>query len=244
MTTSINRRPRILIADNHRLVSEACKHVLEPEFEVIGVVADGRALVQTTFHRKPDVVVLEVSLPQLNGLVAADMIKRKAPSTKLVFVTANSDPAIAADAFRRGASGYVLKHSGIEEFVTAIRTVVRGESHLTPLIARETLDYLICQSNDWNLERQITPRQHEIVQLLAEGNSMKQVAGILNISPGTVAFHKYTAMEKLGLASNAELLKYAIQHHLTSSENNGLAAGSMRSGTMCLVKQLASAQSA
>ena len=204
-------RKRLLIADNHKLVAEACKYLLEPEFEVVGTVSDGRALLEAAFALKPAGVVLEIALPLLNGLDAAAQLKRKLNTLKLIFVTAASDPAMTAEAFRRGASAYVLKQSGTEEFLTAIRRVMRGESYLSSLVARETLDYLLRQPK---ADRLITPRQSEILQLLAEGRSMKQVADILSITPGTVAFHKYKMMEILGLSSNAELLQYAIEKHI------------------------------
>jgi len=208
---------RILIADDHRLLAEACKKILEPEFEVVGVVTDGRALVKAALELRPDAAIIDVGLPCLNGLDAAEQIRRKKlTSMKLVFLTMNSDPEVAAEAFRRGASGYILKHSGSEEFISAIRKVLRNESYLSPLVARETIDYLLNQSAEEKTEKQITTRQAEILQLLAEGQAMKEIAYTLEISPGTVAFHKYRMMEKLGTSTNAGLLRYAITHHLIS----------------------------
>jgi len=198
--------------------------MLEPEFNIVGVVTDGRALVASALQLKPEGVVLEVSLPQLNGLDAADHIKRKSPLTKLVFTTAISDPNVAAEAFRRGASGYVLKRSRADEFIAAIRSVIRGHSYLSPYIARETLEYLLHQPKQHALEPCVTPRQSEILQLLAEGNSMKQIADILAISRGTVAFHKYNMMEKLRVKSNAELLQYAMRNHMARLGDWGLSS--------------------
>jgi len=208
---------RLLIADDHRLLAEACKGLLEPEFDVVGIVTDGRSLVKSALSLKPDVVLLDISMPHLNGLDAAEQIKHRLPSTRLVFLTMNAAADVAADAFRRGASAYVLKHSAAEELVTAIRKVVHGESYLSPLIARETVTFLINQGKSNAEEKRITKRQSEILQLLAEGMSMKEVAGVLDLKPGTVAFHKYRMMETLGIRTNAELLEYAIKRQMTSS---------------------------
>jgi len=214
----MERRPlaRLLIADDHKLLAEACRGLLEPEFEVVGIVTDGRSLVKSAMALKPDVVLLDISMPHLNGLDAAEQIKHKLPSAKLVFLTMNNAADVAADAFRRGASAYVLKHSAAEELVAAIRQVVRGESYLSPLIAKETVTFLINQAKSPAEEKRITKRQSEILQLLAEGRSMKEVAGILDLKPGTVAFHKYRMMETLGLKTNAELLEYAIKRQMTA----------------------------
>jgi DNA-binding NarL/FixJ family response regulator len=201
-------------------MAEACRNLLLPEFDVVGVVTDGRALVQAVLELNPDVAVIDISMPQLNGLDAAEQVKRKSPRLKVVFLTMNSDPSVAAEAFQRGASGYVLKHSGAEDFITAIRKVVRGESYLSPLIARETLTYLMQLPKERRSGKHITMRQAEILQLLAEGRSMKEIADVLEITPGTVAFHKYSMMERLGITTNAGLLQYALQHHMISAQEN------------------------
>jgi len=215
----MERKPsaRLLIADDHKLLAEACKGLLEPEFQVVGIVTDGRSLLKSAFSLNPDVILLDISMPHLNGLDAAEQIKHKLPSAKLVFLTMNNGAEVAADAFRRGASAYVLKHSAAEELVTAIRQVVRGESYLSPLIAKETVNFLINQGKSDGEEKRITKRQSEILQLLAEGMSMKEVAGVLDLKPGTVAFHKYRMMETLGIKTNAELLEYAIKRQMTPS---------------------------
>ena len=187
--------------------------MLQEEFQVVGVVTDGRALVRTAFEMKPNLVIIDVSMPQSNGFDAAEQIRRKLPGTKFVFLTTNTNPDLAAEAFRRGASGYVLKHTGADEFLNAIRRVMCGESYLSPLIARETMTYLLNRPKLQN-QAQITRRQREILQLLAEGRPMKDIADILDISPGTVAFHKYNMMEKLGVTSNAGLLLYALRHRM------------------------------
>jgi DNA-binding NarL/FixJ family response regulator len=209
-------RARLLIADDHTLLAEACKSFLEPEFEVVGIVDNGRSLLQMVCEVKPEVVILDIGMPQLNGLDAADQIRHLVPATKLVFLTMNMSPEVAAEAFRRGASGYVVKSCAAEELLRAIRRALRSESYLSPAITKETVDFLLRSGSSYAEERRITPRQSEVLQLLAEGKSMKEIAGVLNLKPGTVAFHKYKMMESLGLKSNAELLQYAIKHHLVS----------------------------
>lgn len=212
------RKPaaRILMADDHKLVAEACKSLLEPEFEVVGIVTDGRSMVQAASTLKPDVIIVDIAMQYLNGLDAGEQVKRNLPSAKLVFLTMNQATEIAAEAFRRGASGYVLKQSAAEELVLAIRKVTQGDSYLSPLIARETMAFLLNQGKPHLTEKRITIRQSEILQLLAEGNSMKQVASALDVKPGTVAFHKYRMMETLHVTTNAELLQYAIKRQMTA----------------------------
>ena len=207
-------KPRLLIADDHTLLAEACKSFLEPEFEVVGIVDNGRALLRLAAELKPDVVIVDIGMPQLNGLDAGDQIKHLLPATKLVFLTMNLSPEVAAEAFRRGASAYVVKSSAAAELVRAIRRTLRSESYLSPDITRETVDFLLRSRTSYSEEKRITPRQSEVLQLLAEGMSMKEIANTLNLKPGTVAFHKYKMMETLGVKSNAELLQYAIRHHL------------------------------
>jgi DNA-binding NarL/FixJ family response regulator len=212
----MNRKPaaRVLIADDHRLVAETCKSMLEPEFEVVGVHTDGRALVQAALNLKPDLVLLDIGMPQLNGLDAGEQIKAKLPKAKLVYLTMNVAPEVVAEAFRRGASAYVLKQSAAEELLTALRRVVRGESYLSPLITRETVNHLLSRSASETGEKRITARQSEILQLLAEGKSMKEAAAILDLKAGTIAFHKYRMMQTLGIKTNAELLEYAIKRQM------------------------------
>jgi len=209
-----HQRARLLIADDHTLLAEACKNLLEPEFEVVGIVDNGRALLRMACELKPEVVVLDIAMPQLNGLDAGDQIKHLLPATKLVYLTVNMSPEVAAEAFRRGASGYVVKTSAAAELITAIRRALKSESYLSPLITKETVGFLLRSRQSYVAEKRITRRQSEILQLLAEGMSMKEIAGILNVKPGTVAFHKYRIMETLGLKTNAELIHYAIKHHL------------------------------
>jgi DNA-binding NarL/FixJ family response regulator len=207
-------KARLLIADDHALVAEACKKLLEPEFQVVGIVHDGRQCLQVAQELKPDVVVIDIGMPQLNGLDAGEQLKHLLPSCKLVYLTMNMAPDVAAEAFRRGASGYVVKSSAAEELMMAIRRALRSESYLSPLITADTVDFLLRSGHAFTAETKLTRRQSEILQLLAEGMSMKEIAGVLNLKPGTVAFHKYNLMQSLGLKSNAGLVQYAIKHHL------------------------------
>jgi DNA-binding NarL/FixJ family response regulator len=206
---------RILIADDHRLLADACKSLLEPEFQVIGIVTDGRCLVHSAVELKPDIIILDIGMPHLNGLDAGAQVKRRLPGIKLVFLTMNIESEIAAEAFRRGASAYVLKHSAADELLIAVRRAKQGLSYLSPLIAQETVTYLLRQEKQISKEKRITQRQSEILQLLAEGRSMKEVASIIDVRPGTVAFHKYRMMETLDIKTNAALLEYAFKRHMT-----------------------------
>jgi DNA-binding NarL/FixJ family response regulator len=174
-------RARILIADDHRLVAEACKNLLEPEFEVVAMVTDGRALLQAAAELHPDVVILDISMPQLNGLDAGEQIKQKSRSTKLIFLTMALGPDVAAEAFRRGASGYVLKQCNAEELTIAVRRVLRGESYLSPLITKDTVEFLLRSGAAYQEQKHISGRQSEVLQLIAEGKSMKEIAYILQL---------------------------------------------------------------
>jgi DNA-binding NarL/FixJ family response regulator len=207
---------RILIADDHRLLADACKSLLEPEFQVVGIATDGRSLIHSAVELKPDIIILDIYMPYLNGLDAAVQVKHRLPRVKLVFLTMNMAADVAAEAFRRGASAYVLKQSAGDELVFAVRKVQQGLSYLSPLVAQETVMYLNQRrQNHFSEEKRITRRQSEVLQLLAEGKSMKEVANIIDIAPGTVAFHKYRMMETLNIKTNASLLEYAIKRHMT-----------------------------
>lgn len=211
-------KPRLLIADDHVLLAEACKNLLEPDFDVVGIVSDGRALLEAALKLKPDVVIVDVAMPRLNGLDAGEQIKRQLKSVKLVYVTMNLAADVAAEAFRRGASAYVLKQSAADELLTALHKVIRGESYLSSLITKDTFEFLLRSGKSGPQQKRITGRQSEVLQLLAEGLSMKEIANELNLKPGTVAFHKYRIMETLGLKTNAELLEYAIKHHMLTAK--------------------------
>jgi DNA-binding NarL/FixJ family response regulator len=204
----------ILIADDHLLLADACKSLLEPEFRVVGIVTDGRCLTAAAAALKPDIIILDICMPHLNGLDAGEQIHCKMPKVKLLFMTMTMAADIAAEAFRRGASAYVLKQSAADELLLAVRKVNQGASYLSPLIAKETVEYLLNHGEALGEEKRITKRQSEILQLLAEGMSMKEVANVVEIKPGTVAFHKYRMMETLNLKTNAELLEYAIKRRM------------------------------
>jgi len=209
---------RILIADDHNLVAELCKRLLETEFDVIGVVSDGRALVRAASERKPDVIVVDIAMPVLNGLDAGRQVKKMLPDVKLVYLTMNPAPEVAAEAFRRGASGYLLKTCASAEMVNAVREVLRGKTYLSSSLSRDTIDFL--RRQDYELvdeEGRLTERQREVLQLLAEGKVMKEVGGILNMTPRTVAYHKYRMMEVLGARSSADLIKYAVRNHMVAA---------------------------
>jgi len=207
-------RARLVIADDHTLLAEACKKLLEPEFEVIAVVNNGRDLLEVATELQPEVAIVDIAMPRLNGLDAGQQLKLLVPSVRLVFLTMNLDPQIAAEAFRRGASAYVVKNSAAEELVIAIRQAMKGQSYLSPLITEETVKVLMRSGEAFEGEQLITMRQREVLQLIAEGMSMKEIASALKVKPGTVAFHKYRLMKSLGLRTNTELLQYAIKHHL------------------------------
>jgi DNA-binding NarL/FixJ family response regulator len=182
------------------------------------MVSDGRELLKVEPELRPDVIILDISMPGLNGLDAGELIKQRNHTVKLIYITMSVAADVAAEAFRRGASGYVVKQSSAEELITAIRRVVRGQSYLSPLITKDTVEYLLRSGAVYNEEKRITTRQSEVLQLLAEGKSMKEVAYILQLKPGTVAFHKYRIMEALGIKTSAALIEYAIKHHMISSQ--------------------------
>jgi DNA-binding NarL/FixJ family response regulator len=206
------RAPRVLLADDHALLLGAFEKLLATECEVVGLASDGRALVAAAEALKPDLIVLDIAMPLLNGLEAGRQIKRKLPDVKLVFLTMNEDPELAAEAFRSGASAYLLKRSAASELTTAIREVMNGQSYVTPLITSGMVGSLLKKKDSG--EADLTPRQREVLQLLAEGHSMKEVASLLNLTPRTVAFHKYEMMKRLNVNSTAELIQYAVKHHI------------------------------
>jgi DNA-binding NarL/FixJ family response regulator len=208
------RRPRVLLADDHALLLGAFEKLLAPECEIVGQVSDGRALVDAAQALKPDVIVLDIGMPVLNGLEAARQIKPRLPDVKLVFLTMNEATELAADAFRAGASAYLLKRSAASELLTAIREVMQGRSYVTPLVTEGLVTSLLRQGGEPGTSDDLTSRQREILQLLAEGRSMKEAAALLDISPRTIAFHKYKMMEQLKVKTTAELIQYAIKHHV------------------------------
>jgi DNA-binding NarL/FixJ family response regulator len=210
-------RARIVIADDHILFAEVIKNLLEPEFQVVGVVPDGRALVREVPELRPDLVMLDISMPELNGLDAGEQVKQKNQAIKLLYLSQTVEPDVAAEAFRRGASGYLVKHCTADELLVAIRRVLHGESFLSPLIAKDTVQYLLRSGAVYADEKHISGRQREVLQLFAEGKSMKEIAHILGVTSGTVGFHKYKMMDRLGIKTNAKLVEYAMRHHLATA---------------------------
>jgi len=212
--TQRNDRTRILIADDHTLVAEGCVKLLEPEFDVLATVRDGLALRDAAEQMKPDVIIADISMPLMNGLDACEQIKRSLKTVKIIYLTMKEDKDLAADAFRRGASGYLLKSSAAAELLAAVRAVIKNKSYVSPLITRDLVGLVIQSERKTPGRETLTDRQKQVVQLLAEGRSMKEVASVLNITTRTVGFHKYGIMAVLGLKSNAELVQYAIRKHL------------------------------
>ena len=207
-------RCRVLLADDHTLLLEAFEKLLEPDYTVVGAVSDGRALLAAAAELKPDVIVLDIAMPLLNGLDAARQIKKTMPAIKLIFLTMNEDPNVANEAFRAGASGYLLKTSAASELSKAIKEALCGRSYVTSIITQGMVDSFIRQPVDGRDAPKLTPRQREVLQLLAEGRSMKEAAEILNVTPRTVAFHKYRMMEHLNLKNNVELIQYALRERI------------------------------
>ncbi len=208
-------RPRVLIADDHKLLVEAFVNLLENQAEVVGTVLDGRALLKEAPRLKPDIIVLDISMPKLNGLEAGQQLKQIMPEVKLIFLTMHEDSDLAVEAFRLGASGYLLKSSAASELFRAVQEVSQGRAYVTPQIAQGMLESF-AHGTEVRSDSKLTARQREILQLLAEGNTMKEVASILNIAPRTVAFHKYRMMERLGLKNNTDLLRLAIKERIVS----------------------------
>jgi DNA-binding NarL/FixJ family response regulator len=209
------RRPRVLLADDHVMVAEALKSLLAPEFDLVGVVEDGRALVEAAGKLRPDVIVADVTMPHLNGIDALVRLRQGGDRVPVVFLTMHRDVTFARRALDAGASGFVLKHSAPAELVTAIRAALDGRTYLTPQLAGEVLEAMK-QGPERTSDpiASLTPRQREVLQLLAEGLSAKQIAAKLEISARTVEFHKYQMMETLGIRTNAELIHFAIKHGL------------------------------
>jgi DNA-binding NarL/FixJ family response regulator len=211
-------RSRILIADDHTLIAELCKKLLEVEFDVVGTVSDGRALVRAAGELKPDVIVVDVAMPVLNGLDAGRQVKEMLPAVKLIYLTMNPDVEVAAEAFRRGAHGYLLKTCAAAEMVLAVRDVLRGKSYMSSALPRDTINFLRKQDKKMVYEdERLTQRQREVLQLLAEGKVMKEVSSILHMSTRTVAYHKYRMMEVLGAKTSADLVKYAVKNHIVAA---------------------------
>jgi DNA-binding NarL/FixJ family response regulator len=206
--------PRIIVADDHALVAEALCKLAAPCSQIVATVGDGRALLEIAPTLKPDIVVLDLAMPLLNGLDAGRELKKRLPNVKIIFLTMNEDPDLAVEAMRSGASAYLLKQSAGSELLDAIRAVTAGRAYITPKIARGMRESFIRDPQGAKRDKSITPRQREVVQLLAEGKPMKTVADILKVTPRTVAFHKYRVMQDLGLKTNAELVQFAMRNKI------------------------------
>ena len=208
---SLATRPRVILADDHRMLREAFAQILAPRCDVVGAVGDGRALLTAAAELKPDIVVVDIGMPLLNGLDAARQLKRTQPQIKIVVLTVNEDADLAAEAVRAGASSYLLKNSAAAELLQAIEEAMNGRSYITPLVAKGLVDALARGPDESGEPALTSPRQREVLQLLAEGRTMKEIARILKITPRTVAFHKYAMMKQLGVRSTAELVKAALK---------------------------------
>ena len=211
-------RLRLLLADDHRIIIEGLKKLLEPEFELVGTVEDGRALLEAAKNLDPDVIVADISMPMLNGIEAVRQIKNASPHVKVIILTMHPDVSYAVEAFEAGASGYVLKHSAPAELITAIKETIKGNIYVTPMITGKMLDSFregFHKRNDALVR--LSTRQREVLQLLAEGKVAKEVAAFLNISTRTVEFHKYKMMSLLGIKTFPELIQYAVRQGIVST---------------------------
>jgi DNA-binding NarL/FixJ family response regulator len=207
-------RTRVLLADDHLMLVEALKKVLEVEYDVVGSVGDGLALLNAAEKLQPDVVVLDIAMPLLNGLDAARQLRNNLPALKLVFLTMNEDPYLVGEAFRSGASAYLLKQGAALELTKAISDVLKGKTYVTPCIAGGLANISLLDPETREHAPQPTARQRQVIQLLAEGRSMKEIADLLHITMRTVASHKYRVMEILQIKTSAELVRYAVKHRI------------------------------
>ncbi len=208
------QRARVLLADDHTLVVEGLRKLLESEFDVVGTIGDGNTLVREALASKPDVVIVDISMPSLNGLEAARRIKRDAPGISILFLTMHSDFSYLRDAMRLGASGYVLKRSAGKELLTAVRTALRGGIYIAPELAQGIEDPKLRRSLERGRIPVLTTRQREILRLVASGKSNIDIATTLDLTVGTVRFHRSAIARKLGVSTTAEMTRYAIEHGL------------------------------
>ncbi len=212
-------KPRVLLADDHTLVLDGFRKLLEEQCEIVGAVEDGRALLDAAERHRPDVITLDISMPRLNGIDAARQLRKRVPEAKLIFVTMHADQAYISEAFKAGASGYLLKRSAGSELVQAIQSVMNGNYYVTSLIAKDLVRSSLVGGRAAVIQcNTLTPRQREVLQLVAEGRTVKEIAATLSISPKTVEFHKSQLMEQLDLHTTAELTKYALTHGLIAIE--------------------------
>ena len=209
-------RPRIFLADDHSLLLDAFSNLLEPKYDVIGTATDGRLMLAAVQKLQPDVVLMDISMPNMNGFDAGEKLKKILPNVKLIFLTVNEDPDMVTEAFRIGANGYLLKSSASAELFQAIDAVLSSKNYVTPKITQGMISAFIKNPGGQKIHGNLTIRQREVLQLLTEGSTMKQVAATLNITPRTVAFHKYQIMEDLDIKTNSELIQYAIKHGIVS----------------------------
>lgn len=211
------KKARILLADDHRILTGGLRSLLEPEFDLVEIVEDGRQLVARAKELKPDVIVADITVPLLNGLEAVGQLRKAGSTAKVVFLTMHRDVSYAIKAFELGASAFVVKHSAPSELVSAIREALVGRTFVSPLIARELMEAEAENVNQrHDLDQVLSVRQREVLQLFAEGKSAKEVAAILHISPRTAEFHKASIMKLLALRSTAELAQYAVRHGIIS----------------------------
>lgn len=211
------KRVSLLLADDHRIVLDGLRQILEPDFEILGMLGNGRELVKAAAKLKPDVIVADISMPLLNGIDATRKLLERDPDVKIIILTMHPELAYACEAFEAGASGCVIKTSAGDELMQAIETVVRGHRYVTPLIAEDMLDVLLQRrARPERRGAELTARQREVVQLIAEGHTAREIAEILNLSPKTVEYHKYRVIELLQLDSVADLKQYALDHHIES----------------------------
>lgn len=211
-------RPRVLLADDHAIILEAFKELLSTQYDVVGAVSDGRELLKAAPQLEPDVIVTDMAMPRLNGMDACIKLRKKLPDVKIIFLTVNEDSERVAEAIRIGANGYLLKSSAASELFQAIDAVLMGRTYITPLVTEGVIGSLIGgNTGESSPLDKLTVRQREVLQLLAEGNTMKQAAEILNLTPRTVAFHKYRIMEDLKIETSAELIRFAVKHGLAGN---------------------------
>jgi DNA-binding NarL/FixJ family response regulator len=208
------KRPAVLLADDHELIVEGLRHVLEPRYRVVGVAADGRALLIAAEKLQPDVIIVDVSMPLLNGIDAVRQIRKASQKAKIIFLSMHPDVVFVREALRAGGSAYVVKSSAGGEILTALYHVLRGRTYISPSIDPGALESLMKQNSPAGGADNLTPRQREVLQLVAEGRTTKEIAQILGLSPRTIEFHRYRVMKALGLHTTAELVQFAIRHHI------------------------------